>query len=68
MRARLAHERAMQAYLRAAQAHDAAARRHDEMADIGHGDVEGHRRRAREHREASASDRRRITEQRDRDV
>jgi hypothetical protein len=53
-----AHKRATRAYLRSAEAHDAAAARYEELASGGYGDVGEHMRRAREHREMSAADRR----------
>jgi hypothetical protein len=56
-RALEAHARASAAYLRSAQAHEAAAARHEELASGGYGDVAEHLRRAREHRDMSAADR-----------
>ena len=56
-RALEAHQRATSAYLRSAEAHDAAAARHEELAFGGFGDSEEHLRRAREHRDMSATDR-----------
>lgn len=53
-----ARERATQALLQSAVAHEAAADRHDQLAASGVGDADSHRRRAVEHREMSAVDRR----------
>jgi hypothetical protein len=53
-----AHERAAHTYQRSADAHDAAAERHEQMASGGYGDAAEHLRRAREHRDMSATDRR----------
>jgi hypothetical protein len=52
-----AHDRAAAAYLRSAEAHEAAAVRHEELASAGFGDIAEHLRRAREHRDMSATDR-----------
>jgi len=52
-----ARARAVLACLRSAEAHEAAANRYEKLAAGGFGDIEEHRRRAREHREGSAADR-----------